>query len=91
MPFDGAPSAVVKARELIQSRMAAVFQAEGTPYSFNEVLSAAYMEQQKMAVSLLVRRSAPLLLTQGRLCSSTAMQRAASAREWRLCRWALQR
>ncbi|PIL35901.1 hypothetical protein GSI_01561 [Ganoderma sinense ZZ0214-1] len=49
IPFDGAPSAVVKARNLIQSRMMSVMQAESQPYHFNEVLSAAYMEEQRMA------------------------------------------
>ncbi|KAM5540197.1 hypothetical protein V8D89_006016 [Ganoderma adspersum] len=49
IPFDGAPSAVVKARDLIQSRMMGVMQAESQPYRFNEVLSAAYMEEQRMA------------------------------------------
>ena len=51
IPFDGAPSAVIKARDLIQSRMMGVMPAESQPYRFNEVLSAAYMEEQKMAVS----------------------------------------
>lgn len=50
VPFDGAPSAVVKARDLIHSRMLSVMQAESGQYCFNEVLSAAYMEKQKMAV-----------------------------------------
>ncbi|KAL7281445.1 hypothetical protein ACG7TL_004758 [Trametes sanguinea] len=49
VPFDSAPSAVVKARSLIQDRMASVVQAERERYEFNEVLSAAYMEKQKMA------------------------------------------
>lgn len=53
VPFDGAPSAVVKARELIQSRMMSVMQAESQPYRFNEVLSAAYMEEQRMAVGVM--------------------------------------
>lgn len=50
VPFEGAPSAVVKARDLIHARMTSVIQAERQPYHFNEVLSAAYMEKQKMAV-----------------------------------------
>ena len=54
VPFDGAPSAVVKARDLIQSRMTSVLQAESQPYRFNEVLSAAYMEKQSMAVSIML-------------------------------------
>ncbi|KAI0335001.1 hypothetical protein GY45DRAFT_1420691 [Cubamyces sp. BRFM 1775] len=49
VPFDAAPTAVVKARNLIQERMNSVIQAEQTQYTFNEVLSAAYMEKQKMA------------------------------------------
>ncbi|EJF65534.1 hypothetical protein BD309DRAFT_1050715 [Dichomitus squalens] len=49
VPFDVAPSAVVKARDLIQSRMMSIMQAENQPYRFNEVLSAAYMEEQSMA------------------------------------------
>jgi hypothetical protein len=48
VPFDQAPSAVVKARELIQNR---VFESLGKKVLFNEVLSAAYMERQKMGVS----------------------------------------
>ena len=51
VPFDMAPSAVVAARDLIHSRMMSVFAAESKkPYQFNEVLSAAYMEQQSMSV-----------------------------------------
>jgi len=46
VPFDKAPSAVMKARDLIQERM---LQALGLRSEFNEVLSAAYMERQKMA------------------------------------------
>lgn len=48
VPFDAAPSAVVEARALIQSRMKAVDLSVGE--GFNEVLSAGYMEQQKMSV-----------------------------------------
>ena len=50
VPFNAAPSAVMKARDLIQDRMNSVIQAEQSQYTFNEVLSAAYMEKQKMAV-----------------------------------------
>ncbi|KAJ7486545.1 hypothetical protein FB451DRAFT_771205 [Mycena latifolia] len=46
VPFDRAPPAVIQARELIEKR---IFEALGVPHTFNEVLSAAYMEQQKMA------------------------------------------
>ena len=46
--WDQAPRAVIGARELILQRMK---QALGIDGGFNEVLSAAYMEKQKMAVS----------------------------------------
>ncbi|KAJ7698116.1 hypothetical protein B0H17DRAFT_1051168 [Mycena rosella] len=46
VPFDRAPGAVIQARNLIQKRIA---EALGVEHLFNEVLSAAYMEQQKMA------------------------------------------
>lgn len=46
VPFSRAPSAVIKARDLIQTR---VSQALAISPSFNEVLSCAYMERQKMA------------------------------------------
>ena len=48
VPWDQAPRAVIGARELIMQRMK---QALGINGGFNEVLSAAYMEKQKMAVS----------------------------------------
>ena len=49
VPFDCAPSAVVHALDLIKQR---VKEADiGVPPDFNEVLTAAYMEKQKMAVS----------------------------------------
>ena len=48
MTWDQAPTAVIGAREVILQRMR---QALGIDGSFNEVLSAAYMEKQKMAVS----------------------------------------
>ncbi|KAI0355710.1 hypothetical protein OH77DRAFT_1402391 [Trametes cingulata] len=60
VPFEGAPSAVVKARDLIQSRMASVMQAESGQYYFNEVLSAAYMEKQKMAGDVLIMDGAEI-------------------------------
>ncbi|KAJ7486487.1 hypothetical protein FB451DRAFT_1553832 [Mycena latifolia] len=44
VPFDRAPAAVIQVRELIEKR---VLEALGAPHKFNEVLSAAYMEQQK--------------------------------------------
>lgn len=50
VPFNAAPSAVVKARDLIQSRMMSIMCGESKPYVFNEVLSAAYMEEQSMSV-----------------------------------------
>ncbi|KAJ7648702.1 hypothetical protein DFH06DRAFT_1209378 [Mycena polygramma] len=46
VPFDRAPSAVLQARDLIEKR---IQEALGSHHRFNEVLSAAYMEQQKMA------------------------------------------
>ncbi|KAF9464938.1 hypothetical protein BDZ94DRAFT_1189835 [Collybia nuda] len=46
VPFSKAPGAVVQAREFIQTR---IHQALGIDLTFNEVLSAAYMEGQKMA------------------------------------------
>ncbi|KAJ6468227.1 hypothetical protein C8R45DRAFT_837821, partial [Mycena sanguinolenta] len=46
VPFDRAPETVVQARALIQRR---IKEAIGAEHLFNEVLSAAYMEQQKMA------------------------------------------
>jgi len=46
VPFENAPGAVLKARALIQKRMQ---QALGKHVEFNEILSAAYMERQKMA------------------------------------------
>ncbi|KAH9485559.1 hypothetical protein JR316_0002469 [Psilocybe cubensis] len=46
VPFDQAPLAVVRARDFMQKR---VLQALNIPAQFNEVLSAAYMERQKMA------------------------------------------
>ncbi|KAF8973055.1 hypothetical protein BDZ97DRAFT_1648790 [Flammula alnicola] len=50
VPFDSAP-AVCKARGLIQKR---IKQALGISAEFNEVLSVAYMERQKMAGDVLV-------------------------------------
>ncbi|PPQ68046.1 hypothetical protein CVT25_014507 [Psilocybe cyanescens] len=49
VPFEAAPGAVVRARDLIQRR---IMQALDIPAQFNEVLSAAYMERQKMAARL---------------------------------------
>ncbi|KAI0645931.1 hypothetical protein C8Q79DRAFT_910605 [Trametes meyenii] len=54
VPFEGAPSAVINARNLIQERMAAVMPPQAGAYEFNEVLSAAYMETQKMAGDVLI-------------------------------------
>ncbi|KAL1670057.1 hypothetical protein GGF50DRAFT_109790 [Schizophyllum commune] len=45
-PWEQAPEAVLAARELMHKR---IRQALGRQESFNEVLSAAYMESQKMA------------------------------------------
>ncbi|KAJ7501989.1 hypothetical protein B0H11DRAFT_1713042, partial [Mycena galericulata] len=46
VPFEEASSAVLDARHLIETRVAA---AVGTLHCFNEVLSVAYLEKQKMA------------------------------------------
>ncbi|TFK26504.1 hypothetical protein FA15DRAFT_667393 [Coprinopsis marcescibilis] len=46
VPWAKAPAAVLHARELIQRR---IREALGKEIQFNEVLSAAYMERQKMA------------------------------------------
>ncbi|KAF4620741.1 hypothetical protein D9613_000492 [Agrocybe pediades] len=46
VPFESAPGAVIKARAFMEKR---VNQAIGVKTEFNEVLSAAYMERQKMA------------------------------------------
>ncbi|KAF8894103.1 hypothetical protein BD779DRAFT_1783639 [Infundibulicybe gibba] len=46
VPFSQAGGAVVKARQLIEDR---ILQALDQKVHFNEVLSAAYMERQKMA------------------------------------------
>jgi phage terminase large subunit len=48
VPFDSAPSAVIHALDLIKQRITEA--GIGVNAEFNEVLSAAYMEQQKMAV-----------------------------------------
>lgn len=48
VPFDRAPSAVMQALGLINTR---VQEAGLVKVGFNEVLSAAYMEEQRMAVS----------------------------------------
>lgn len=54
MPFTAAPTAVVGALELIKTR---INEAElGFNPNFNEVLTAAYMEEQKMAVCLVATR-----------------------------------
>lgn len=47
--WEDAPSAVVAARELIYERMRQALDMK-EKYEFNEVLSAGYMEKQKMAV-----------------------------------------
>ncbi|KAJ7250731.1 hypothetical protein C8J57DRAFT_1239113 [Mycena rebaudengoi] len=46
VPFHQAPSAIVEARDLLETRME---QALKKPIEFNEVLSAAYLQGQKMA------------------------------------------
>ncbi|KAF8650406.1 hypothetical protein AX16_005213 [Volvariella volvacea WC 439] len=46
VPWGAAPSAVIKARQYIESRIRGALKI---PIRFNEVLSAAYMERQRMA------------------------------------------
>ncbi|KAJ7806477.1 hypothetical protein B0H14DRAFT_3484068 [Mycena olivaceomarginata] len=48
VPFVEAPSAVVGTRSLIETRVAAALEKA---YSFNELLSVAYLEAQSMAVN----------------------------------------
>lgn len=48
MSFDQAPTAVVGALDLIKTRIKEA--GLGFDPNFNEVLTAAYMEEQKMAV-----------------------------------------
>ncbi len=50
MTWSDAPTAVTRALGLIQQRMKEASLDETV--TFNEVLTAAYMEKQKMAVSL---------------------------------------
>lgn len=49
--FDKAPKSVLGALKLIKKRVASVL--DGEEIQFNEILSAAYMEKQKMSVSRL--------------------------------------
>jgi hypothetical protein len=56
IPFDeAAPVSVVMARELIRNRAR---NSLGIDLDFNEVLSAAYLQKQKMSVRLLNGRLA---------------------------------
>jgi hypothetical protein len=55
--FEEAPCAVRSARQLITERARLV--VPDVPLTFNEILSAAYMEKQKMSVS-------PVLLSAAR-------------------------
>lgn len=50
VPLDRAASAVVDALQLIHDRVNRVLELS-TPATFNEILTAAYMEKQKMSVS----------------------------------------
>lgn len=49
MPFNSAPDVVLEAKTLIEERARTVLR---DPVTFNEVLSAAYMEKQKMSVCI---------------------------------------
>ncbi|KZT01739.1 uncharacterized protein LAESUDRAFT_663299 [Laetiporus sulphureus 93-53] len=53
--WERAPSAVCRARDLINQR---VKEALNTEYGFNEVLSAAYMEKQSMGGDVLIMEGA---------------------------------
>ena len=55
-PFSVAPGAVKAALDLIQTRAGIVIKSKP---KFNEILSAAYMERQKMAVRTSVIESLP--------------------------------
>ncbi|KAJ6632368.1 hypothetical protein B0H10DRAFT_13553 [Mycena sp. CBHHK59/15] len=48
VPFDRAPQAVIDARKFIEARIQAALKQK---HSFNEVLTAAYLKDQKMAVN----------------------------------------
>ena len=50
VPFTEAPACVRKALDLIKERAYLGLQLD-EPFNFNEVLSAAYLERQKMSVS----------------------------------------
>ena len=50
VPFEEAPQAVRSALAFIKSRASA---ALNKPVDFNEILSAAYLEEQKMSVRLI--------------------------------------
>ena len=72
VPMSEAPDAVRRAREYIQMRIS---QALERKEEFNEVLSAAYLERQRMAVSALFL-GGHISFTAG---SSTATTRSDSA------------
>ncbi|KAK0495928.1 hypothetical protein EDD18DRAFT_1074824 [Armillaria luteobubalina] len=57
VPWDQAPSAVVDARALMQHRIKMAL-GDTCESEFNEVLSAAYMQKQKMAGDILVMQGA---------------------------------
>ncbi|KAK0480609.1 hypothetical protein IW261DRAFT_1335221 [Armillaria novae-zelandiae] len=57
IPWDQAPSAVVAARALMQHRIKLAL-GDTCESEFNEVLSAAYMQKQKMAGDILVMQGA---------------------------------
>ena len=83
VPFEEAPTAVIHALEVIKTRMK---QASLVAPDFNEVLTAAYMEKQKMAVRVLI-----LLVCDPEprfLSSSTATARRVWAPSSPRSRWA---
>ena len=78
--MDEAPGAVVQALDYIHIRCKEAAIEIGEP--FNEVLSAAYMEAQKMSVSQ--RDLFSSHESAGNVCSFTATARKDSAPLWRL-------
>ncbi|KAK0458732.1 uncharacterized protein EV420DRAFT_1270141 [Desarmillaria tabescens] len=59
VPWDQAPSAVIEARALMQHRIKLALD-DTCESEFNEVLSAAYMQKQKMAGDILVMQGADI-------------------------------
>ncbi|KAJ7581225.1 hypothetical protein C8J56DRAFT_794470 [Mycena floridula] len=77
IPLQSAPSAIVDAHKLIQTRVSEVLAA---PIEFNEILSAAYMENQKMAANILVMAGPNIQLRYEHTVIPTNFRIAATAR-----------